>query len=33
MGSLGEKMDVYVLEGQFGSVNLGFGISLESLCY
>lgn len=33
MSSLGEKMDVCFLEGQFGSTNLELGISLESLCY
>lgn len=31
--SLGEKMEVDVLEGQFGRAKLGFGISLASLHY
>ena len=30
MGSLREKMNVCVLEDQFGSANRGFGISSES---
>lgn len=33
MGGLGEKTHVSVLEGQFGSAYLGFGISLGSLRY